>query len=648
MKVAIIIVLYKTPRSEIERIKIEIKEMGFADYKLYFIDNTKENRGYAAGLNVGIKKGLRDGGDIFITANPDLSFAGMKAEKILEGLSLFDLLGYTMKQDGKTYYGGVIDKWRMSGGLSEVKPKKRFVEVDFVSGSLMAVKKSAIESIGLRDEGYFVYYEDVEYCYRAKRAGLRVGIDSEVTYTHFESSKTNVGKSLELSQMRRKFLGQYGSLEQKVYELLRWPKTFLEDKGILDQSGTRRYLVNFFSLNISSFIGKILNFILFIFLIRFLPPSEYGIYTLVWAQASLFAPIVDLGTTSYGIVHLQSKKKNEFVSLFNLRLLVAVIVFFATILVSYEMFLHNQRIVHYTTLVSFVIFSNMFSGTYLIKNAIEGKLFNSSFVGAGFNLILVLSLITSSVFFRSLSVLFLVIFIFYNLYSLINYVLIKRDIKEFSFSLDLEIWKIIVKKSYHFILISFFAGLYFKIDVFLLQRIKGEQAVGVYSAGFKFLEALLFIASSYNISRTPIFSALYKKGIGYLVKIVKKDVVYLSLLGLLIAAFTFFASPLVLPLFMKGSYQQSIAVVRIVMFALPLILISSVLLNALYVLNRAAIVVKVFLFQVLLNFALNYIFIPKYSYIASSYITLISEIANVVILVITFRFILNKHYENIN
>ena len=51
MKIGFIVVLYKTPGREIVRLKNEIINLGLDDFKIYFIDNSENNKTYADGVN---------------------------------------------------------------------------------------------------------------------------------------------------------------------------------------------------------------------------------------------------------------------------------------------------------------------------------------------------------------------------------------------------------------------------------------------------------------------------------------------------------------------------------------------------------------------------------------------------------------------
>lgn len=60
------------------------------------------------------------------------------------------------------------------------------LEVDSVVGAYMQVRKAAIERVGLLDEAFFMYGEDIDWAYRVKEAGYKVWYHPSVTVHHFK------------------------------------------------------------------------------------------------------------------------------------------------------------------------------------------------------------------------------------------------------------------------------------------------------------------------------------------------------------------------------------------------------------------------------------------------------------------------------
>ena len=65
-----------------------------------------------------------------------------------------------------------------------------FGEVDSVNGAYMLVRKTAMEEVGLFDEGYWTYMEDLDWCFRFKRAGWKVVYDGRVSTLHVKGGTT--------------------------------------------------------------------------------------------------------------------------------------------------------------------------------------------------------------------------------------------------------------------------------------------------------------------------------------------------------------------------------------------------------------------------------------------------------------------------
>ncbi len=94
--------------------------------------------------------------------------------------------------------------------LSYLAPRNRFsrryrlldwdhgeaADVDWVAGTFMLVRRSALESLGGFDESYFMYVEDVDLCWRAGKAGWRVGYEPAAQVIHV------IGVSTELAPYR--------------------------------------------------------------------------------------------------------------------------------------------------------------------------------------------------------------------------------------------------------------------------------------------------------------------------------------------------------------------------------------------------------------------------------------------------------------
>jgi N-acetylglucosaminyl-diphospho-decaprenol L-rhamnosyltransferase len=93
--------------------------------------------------------------------------------------------------------------YRLSG-LSTLFPKSRrfgrynvtylppdvTTEVDSVVGAFMLMRAKVIEQIGLLDERYFMYAEDLDFCYRAKQRGWQVWYNADVTVLHYKGQSS--------------------------------------------------------------------------------------------------------------------------------------------------------------------------------------------------------------------------------------------------------------------------------------------------------------------------------------------------------------------------------------------------------------------------------------------------------------------------
>jgi hypothetical protein len=91
-------------------------------------------------------------------------------------------------------------------------------EVDSLSGSCMMVRKKVINKIGLLDESFFMYAEDIDWCYRIKKGGWKISYLCDAVIIHY-GEKSAVKKFSETENMAENFKA-YFKYFRKHYGLI--------------------------------------------------------------------------------------------------------------------------------------------------------------------------------------------------------------------------------------------------------------------------------------------------------------------------------------------------------------------------------------------------------------------------------------------
>jgi GT2 family glycosyltransferase len=82
-------------------------------------------------------------------------------------------------------------------------------DVDWVSGAAFLVREEVIEKIGLFDEEYFMFCEDVDLCWRAWKAGFKVAYYPEAVITHAIGRSTDKAPNRMIGRFHRSMLRFY-------------------------------------------------------------------------------------------------------------------------------------------------------------------------------------------------------------------------------------------------------------------------------------------------------------------------------------------------------------------------------------------------------------------------------------------------------
>lgn len=145
-----------------------------------------DNLGFAEGNNVGIRYALERGADFVLLLNNDTVVDADLIDCMLrpfDGAADIGVTGpkiyYYTPRDQIWFAGGEVFLWRGVSRHIGIREKDRGQfdqrrDVDYVTGCALMAKREVFESAGSLDPSYVAYYEDVDFCMRARRAGFRI------------------------------------------------------------------------------------------------------------------------------------------------------------------------------------------------------------------------------------------------------------------------------------------------------------------------------------------------------------------------------------------------------------------------------------------------------------------------------------------
>ena len=157
-------------------------------YEKLMIIKNKRNLGFARGMNRGIRFALKQGAESVLLLNPDTLVGKGFLEPLLTNKA--DVVGpiIKFKRKGQWVYdfGGKINFWlgRTSHYEYLASNVKNLKSPDYISGCCLLIRKKVFEKIGFLNERYFLFFEDCDFCLRAKKAGLKVSLEPKSMILH--------------------------------------------------------------------------------------------------------------------------------------------------------------------------------------------------------------------------------------------------------------------------------------------------------------------------------------------------------------------------------------------------------------------------------------------------------------------------------
>lgn len=145
----------------------------------------KENRGYAGNNNVGIDLAMEQGAGWVFVLNEDITLAPDCLAALIQAVESDPKIGiagpmvYHFDEPGVIQSaGGTLDRfWRPIHAGQDQPDRGQFPApraVHWISGCAILVRREMVEQVGSLDDRFFYYWEETEWCMRARRSGWRI------------------------------------------------------------------------------------------------------------------------------------------------------------------------------------------------------------------------------------------------------------------------------------------------------------------------------------------------------------------------------------------------------------------------------------------------------------------------------------------
>lgn len=226
---ALVIVDNRSGDDSVPRIEAGLRERGLDRARLIA---SPVNGGFAAGNNIGIRA---VSAEAYLLLNSDTLVRPGAIDRLWRALEADPRVGLVSPRllgpDGAPQVNcfrrhtpvsellsaartGPIDKL-LERWLVPIEEAPAGFEPEWTSFAAVLIRRQVIEQAGLLDEGFFMYFEDVEYCLRARARGwtIRNVPEAEVVHFHGVSSKVEA-----LTKARRRRPAYYYAARRRYFE----------------------------------------------------------------------------------------------------------------------------------------------------------------------------------------------------------------------------------------------------------------------------------------------------------------------------------------------------------------------------------------------------------------------------------------------
>lgn len=371
---------------------------------------------------------------------------------------------------------------------------------------------------------------------------------------------------------------------------------------------------------------------------EYLGPEGFGKYATVLAFFAFFSAIVDLGlapVTAREISKEGADEKRILGRVLSLRLLSsAILLLFAPLV----LFLFNYESDLKVGIVIAAV-ATLFSSSSLLLNGIFQKNLAMDrvafveFFGKLLQVVLVTLIVRNDWGFLAVASTLLAALAFNALVVF----WLSRSFVKFSLNIDTHFWKEFLRESAPLAATALITFAYFKLDTIILSVLQSNSDVGIYNVAYKIMENLIFFPAMLAGLILPLLSRTLTTNRVLFEDIVDKTFKVFLLIVFPLVVGVWVLAPEIIAIVSGEGFEESVRVLRILVFALGFIFFGHYFTMLLVVGSAQKKLMKALLIAAVVNIGLNLFLIPKYSYIAAAYVSLLTECL-VVLLIGTLAF----------
>jgi len=367
--------------------------------------------------------------------------------------------------------------------------------------------------------------------------------------------------------------------------------------------------------------GQFFGLVISIILARYLGPEDYGKYSFAISFCYIFMVISDFGLNDLYVRDIaadRSRVAKYLASSLVIKPLLACLSI-ATLYIILNLFKYSDEIILYTMFFSICIFFITQINTISAIFRSYEKMEYSSYI-AIINGTLGLLLIIIVVYLNQTLTHILLARVFAFLIAMmVSLYFVSRIITRPDFKINFSFLMEMAKKSFPFLTIGLIHALYFKVDIIMLSKLKGDIYVGYYTpAANDLFFGLFIIPGTVATVVYPMFSRHYRRSLEKMRESVNFTIKLLTVLGVAISVGTFVLAPQIIHLIFGPQYENSVIILQIMALAISFAFVREPLGFGIASIGKENYLMWMNAFFLVLNIALNAILIPMYAHVGAA------------------------------